>query len=350
MHNRRYFRVTALTVFLIIILGFLVARFIGRYIDNSQRAELLEEASQAALLVPADVISGLSASPLDLESILYKRLKADLAAFRAFDPSIRFVYVLGYRPEIKTQFFYVDSEPVGAVDYSPPGQLFTDTREKDIANYLNGEAYTDGPYQDSWGEWVSGYAPIRNASGEMIALLGIDMETSVYHHQIRFVNIVISLITLLLSILAAIFIRFIQQKETSIASLEKEKQSFLRGEKKMKEVQDMAHLGKIVGYFPEETFSFDETFAKFFSAKENEKISKSTVLAHIHPDDQTKFNKMVAEILSADIAYTWVDVRIGSPDKGYRLCHIYGSVFHNDSLAPNRFSGIIQDITDISHR
>ncbi len=349
MYHSRYFRVTALVVFIIIVLGFFAAMLFSRHIDKSQRADLLKEAQQAALLVSPEVVTKLSATPLDLENPSYQKLKEDLTAFRSFNPAIRFVYLLGYHSEIKTQFFFVDSEPAGSLDYSPPGQLFADTREKDITNYLRGQPYTDGPYQDSWGQWFSAYAPIKTTSGEMVALLGIDTATSVWHEQVRFVRVVISLITLLLCMLAAIFIGFVQKKESSITLLEREKQSLLRGEKKLKEVQAMAQVGRISIFFPDETFSFDEKFASFFNAKEDEKISKKNVLSFIHPDDEAKLRAMIDEIISTDIAYTWVDVRLGSKEGGYRLCHIYGNIARTDLLAPNRFSGIIQDITDISH-
>ncbi|QQE65657.1 hypothetical protein GFS31_23450 [Leptolyngbya sp. BL0902] len=39
-------------------------------------------------------------------------------------------------------------------------------------------------YADAWGEWFSSYTPIRNAEGEVVALLGIDFEAS-YVNQLK---------------------------------------------------------------------------------------------------------------------------------------------------------------------
>jgi PAS domain-containing protein len=305
------------------------------------------EAQKASLLVSSDEIAKLSADRSDLDNISYNNIKKNLTDFRSYDPSIRFVYILGYRPEIRTQFFYVDSEPVESLDYSPPGQLFSDTREIDIENYLKGEAYTDGPYQDSWGQWVSGYAPIKNTDGEVVALLGIDTATSVWDEQIRFVRITISLISILLAILVALIASFINKKQSSIEVLQKENKNLFHKGAKLKELQNMAQISRIVIYFPEEKLSFDDQFSKIFSVDEGNSVEKTEFLSRVHHDDQHKFIEAIEAIKNSDISYTWFDIRVAVKDSDFRSYHIYGNIERNDSMAPIRFSGIIQDITDI---
>jgi len=43
------------------------------------------------------------------------------------------------------------------------------------ALFRDGESRTEGPDRDRWGLWISGYAPVRDADGRVIALLGIDL-------------------------------------------------------------------------------------------------------------------------------------------------------------------------------
>lgn len=332
---------------LILVIGFTTANTISRTIDNNQRTELLREAKQAALLIPASSIAKLSASPADLDSDTYKVIKQTLTTFRSYNTSVRFVYILGYQPSLKTQFFYVDSEPVDSVDYSPPGQLFPDTRPEDIENYLKAEAYTDGPYRDSWGEWVSGYAPILDGQGHIVALLGIDTATSTWHQQIGFVRTVISLISVLLAAVVAFVIFLLNKKQHSIELLEKQNRTLAHKEGKLEQLQSMAQIGRITLYFPAQTFSFDGQVLGILSLGSGDKISMEKMLDFVHADDKEKFSKAVSEITSSDISYTWVDVRIGSRESGFRLYHIYGNIERNELLAPIRFSGIIQDITDI---
>ncbi len=347
MNTHRYRGAVLILIILIVVGGFFSAFLVARKIDRNQRESLLREAKKASLLISYDDITKLSANESDLESVYYKTIKQNLTDFRTFDSSVRFVYVLGYRPEIKTQFFYVDSEPVESTDYSPPGQLFSDTREKDIENYLKGEAYTDGPYQDSWGEWVSGYAPIKNGDGDVVALLGIDTATSVWHEQIRFVWGTVSIITILLAILVAFIASFINKKQSSIEILQKENKTLFHKGIKLKELQVMAQISRIVIYFPEEKFSFDEQFSKIFSVTESSTIDKETFFSRVHPDDRTKFTEAMDSIKNSDISYTWFDIRVSVKESDFRLYHMYGNIERNESLAPIRFSGIIQDITDI---
>ena len=338
---------SSISVVLILVVGFFSAIAISHHIDKNQRAALLREAQQAALLVPASSIAALTASPSDLQSLVYQNLKQSLTAFRSYNPSTRFVYVLGYRPEIKTQFFYVDSEPVESKDYSAPGALFPDTRAEDIDRYLAGNPYTDGPYNDSWGEWVSGYAPIKDTQGNVVALLGIDTATSVWHEQIGFVRTVVTLIALLLSVVVVFIITVLHKRQRSIDFLQRENRTLIHTEGKLKELQTMAQIGRILIYFPEQTFSFDGQVAPLFSVAEHEKIERTRLDSFIYHDDATKLQQFISEITDTDISYAWVDLRFGTQEKGFRMFHIYGNIERNELLAPTRFSGIIQDITDI---
>ncbi len=342
-------RLGTIGILIIVILGtgLFTAITLSNRIDKNQRSALLREAEQAALLVPSSYIAVLSATPTDIQTGTYQTIKQNLMAFRSYNPSTRFVYVLGYKPELRTQFFYVDSEAVESKDYSPPGQLFPDTRQQDIDNYISGKAYTDGPYGDSWGEWVSGYAPIKDAQGNMVALLGIDTATSVWHEQIGFVRMVVGLISVLLSIVVTFVILFIHKKQRSIDLLQKENRTLAHKEGKLKELQTMAQIGRFTVYFPEQTFSFDGQITELFDIRGATTLDRKTIESFIHHDDKAKLETLLREITDTDISYGWADIRFGSSDKGFRTYHIYGNIERSELLAPTRFSGIIQDITDI---
>ena len=303
-------------VAIILIVGFLTSVVITKKIDRSQRAQLLVDAKQAALLVPTATISTLSASSSDIGNPLYAEMKERLMMFRAYNPENRFVYVLGYKPEIKKQFFYVDSEPVTSSDYSAPGALFPDTREQDIENYLKGEAYTDGPYKDSWGEWVSGYAPIKDSNGEMVALLGIDTATSVWHQQIGFVRTVIALISILLSVVVGFVVWLLRRKQSSIETLTKENQTLYHQENKLKEIQDLAHIGKISVYFPDETFVFEGSVSRTLNISEGERLTKEALEAFIKDSDKNKIIDFLNSIKNSGNTYEWLDVALGGQGLG----------------------------------
>lgn len=348
MTTQRSWAIVFICIAAFLLVGFLTAIALSARVDRTERALLLQEAQQAALLVPADVIATLSGSDADLANPVYNQIKNSLSLYRSFNPQLRFVYVLGYKPEIKKQFFYVDSESPSSADYSPPGQIFIDTREQDIDNYIKGIPYTDGPYRDTWGEWISGYAPIKNSQGTVVGLLGVDIATTVWHQQIGFVRTTVGLITVLLSIVAVFILLLFRKKEVSLQKLQLQNTALVQKEQKLNEVQSMARLGKATIYFPEQVFLFDDHMAGIFGKKgEGEKIPFDTVLSFVADDDHMKMKSFMEEIVSSDNLYAWVDVRIGNRELGFRSYHIYGNIERNELLAPIRFSGIMQDITDI---
>ncbi len=333
----------------IALLALLSSALITRSIDRTQRELLLVQTKQAAILVGAQDIASLSGSDADLSNPLYQSLKSKLVRFREANPDIRFVYLMGYRPDIDSQFFYVDSEPTTSDDYSPPGQLFPDATKEDIERYHVGEPFTEGPFKDSWGEWVSGSVPIRGESGRTVAMMGIDIATEVWHAQIAFARTAVIVIALLVAVLAlTIFLRM-YRKQSSIAMLSTKNRKLEKSALSLRELASMAHVGSIKMYFPERSVLLDEQFHAIVKPDESGRVAFDALCAAVHPDDRARLEGMVAEIETSDIVYAWADVRIGSPGAGYRTFHLYGNIKRHVSGGPERFDGIMQDITDIEH-
>jgi len=85
-------------------------------------------------------------------------------------------YIADYRGELldlafqqPTLFTIIDPSEIPAYNYS--GDVIAYLRDYNFAQM--GNLYT---YQDVWGEWVSGYAPVRNSQGQIVGAIGIDYE------------------------------------------------------------------------------------------------------------------------------------------------------------------------------
>jgi hypothetical protein len=271
-------------------------------------------------------------------------MKSLFSQFREANPQIRFVYLMGYHPEVRTQFFYVDSEPVTSADYSPPGQLFADTRPTDIDHYLKGEPYTDGPYMDTWGEWISGYVPLHNQQGDVVGMVGVDIATSTWHTQIAFMRTLIGVIAFLAAILVAVVCYRIHRKQHAINDLSKKNMKLEKNQTTLKHMQQLAGLGTIVIQFPERDVIVDEQFAPLFGST---RLGKETFRSFVHLDDQEKFEAMLQEIATSNIVYAWANLRIGTQTAGFRTYHIYGNIERYATGSAERFDGVMQDITDI---
>lgn len=144
--------------------------------DNSMRQDLLLQAKLVAQALNTSQIKGLHGSQDDLASAEYMRLKSHLGAARTIFPKSRFIYLMGRRAD-ENIFFFVDSEPPGSEDESPPGQIYSEASNTFQQVFTTGRANAEGPIKDRWGEWVSAMVPlIDTSSGELIAVLGMDVD------------------------------------------------------------------------------------------------------------------------------------------------------------------------------
>ncbi len=172
--------------------------------DARLRATLLAQTRLAASGLEPDEIAALTGTPTDQSSPTYKKMKAQLARMRAANPECRFLYLMGRKPD-GSVFFFVDSEPVGSEDESPPGQVYTEASDMILRVFESGEAAVEGPIRDRWGTWVSGLVPLEGISRRDAAIVfGMDIEAGDWNAAIlRHSAVPVGLA--LLSILAAGF-------------------------------------------------------------------------------------------------------------------------------------------------
>lgn len=179
--------------------------YITKKIERDERKNLLLRADTIASLIDRDSILKLKGDESDIESDYYKVLKQQMTTVHDINVDTRFVYLMGLKDS--KQFFFVDSENSSSKDYSPPGQVYPDSQEKDIYNHRYGIAYTKGPYVDQWGKWFSAYAPVFGSNKEVIALVGMDIDAEKLLLRIAIVrNTAIFLFGLIFASLLSVFL------------------------------------------------------------------------------------------------------------------------------------------------
>lgn len=118
-----------------------------------------------------------------------------LNTLRRANEDIRFIYTM--RPENLSEGIWrtlVDADPYdldetgdGIVDLegNPPGRLYPHGVAA-MEEAFNGNAPTSSLVRDSWGEFISGFAPVRDRqTGETIAIAGVDIEKSLIDGRLR---------------------------------------------------------------------------------------------------------------------------------------------------------------------
>jgi hypothetical protein len=106
-----------------------------------------------------------------------------LATVQAIEPRARvYTYTWGER---ENEMVYVGSS--GAIFDPPAGAPFcyrAIARTEWPYNGFEETTLVPGSYTDEFGKWVTGYAPIRNADGEVVGAAGVDFEAS-YVEEVR---------------------------------------------------------------------------------------------------------------------------------------------------------------------
>jgi diguanylate cyclase (GGDEF)-like protein len=112
----------------------------------------------------------------DVGSDYYKRMQTYFQDIKA-NSNVRFIYT-EHRLDENTVEFILDAEEIGHKDYNKPGS----TAEN---NDLKEEVYNSGvpsgfPLTDfeEWGKLLGAFAPIFDSAGEIVGLVGVDVDGS----------------------------------------------------------------------------------------------------------------------------------------------------------------------------
>ncbi len=170
-----------------VILGLVETR---RLLEEGMATKLGHLAASIASQVDGDLHSRLTRAE-QTDSPEYERCIASMRRAHAVLPQLKFVYTLVKDDE--TFRFVLDTSKPGDADgdnVEDRSSVWDEYAEisPELATLVRtppqgGTAVTT-PISDRWGTWISGYAPIRDAQGAIVALLGIDMDASGYVERI----------------------------------------------------------------------------------------------------------------------------------------------------------------------
>ena len=125
----------------------------------------------------------------------YMRCVAPLAAVRNSVPGVEYTYSAVMDPDGVTVRFVLDSAPDadtdgdGVNDHASLGEVYDDATETLQRVLRTGIADCEQePYSDAWGTFVTAYAPINDASGAMVGVVGVDMTAEVYTGRLNAVR------------------------------------------------------------------------------------------------------------------------------------------------------------------
>ena len=205
--------------------GLAAGWFAQRARDAAMRERLMEDARRSVVAIETDWLARLAGTPADADTPDYAALKARLQQLAAVDPAVRFVYVFrapgGERPVV----FLADSAPRGSQDESQPGDVYAEAAESPGLQRIlaDGRPATEGPLDDEFGRWVTGYAPLGpRESGQPVHVLGLDIDAADWAQDLWAAGLqaaVLAWVGLGLPLLAVVIVRRQGEQRAAIRNL-----------------------------------------------------------------------------------------------------------------------------------
>ena len=172
---------------------------------SEERTLIVRTETMTLALDPREILL-LAGDATDKKNPSYISIKHQFEKLREANKDVRFIYIAG-RDNKQTSknniFFYLDSEPEGSSNYSDPGQSYPEASDEFHDVFVTGYSNFEGPLKDQWGTWVSAFVAIRHpVTGEVFAVLGVDIDAREYQKRIA---LVVAVPVLFISILFVVF-------------------------------------------------------------------------------------------------------------------------------------------------
>ncbi|HET9048847.1 MAG TPA: diguanylate cyclase [Chiayiivirga sp.] len=168
--------------------------------EAMETARVTALARTVAASLEAEQIIALHGDASDAGTPALMALREQLQGARSANPDFRFVYLMrpaATKPNLMA--FLADAEPANSPDYSPPGELYTGVDDDLWRAWRLGVAVVQPTYADAWGRWVSTVAPVFDADGATVAVLGMDIRADAWQATLlRYRNFALTISALLL--------------------------------------------------------------------------------------------------------------------------------------------------------
>ncbi|MDP3395865.1 MAG: ATP-binding protein [Methanoregula sp.] len=186
------FRNARILTILFIFLMFFVTGFSFILIDITAKDAILD-ATRNDLKGTASIIASqingdtfVQIQPGDESTPQFTSLRSTLETIRQSDPSIRYIYTM--RQNGSAVEFVVDADYGIETDAAIIGEVYPNFAPNLLTGFLQPSAGTEF-ITDKWGTTLSGYAPIRDGSGRVVGLVGVDMDSQKVVGRLQYISL-----------------------------------------------------------------------------------------------------------------------------------------------------------------
>ncbi len=192
----------------VVLSALMIYQFTFRSQFEGLRANLKAIAQTAAMTISPEYVEQIPLNKSGLLTQGYAVVSAHLKKIRAANPQIKYIYVLTKTNDTQIWRFVVDEDMDNRRD-SLPGAPYNAGRFRQMLRGFDVPSADKQIEEDEWGKTLSGYAPIRDASGRPIALLGVDIDAEqiyIMERQIILRTTVVVVVGILLALILGFLI------------------------------------------------------------------------------------------------------------------------------------------------
>ncbi len=154
----------------------------GEQTMQLEERQLLAVTQAAAAAFDPVHVGSLTGSPADEGTLPYEMTKRRLLTIQKIARATtdvqrgsRFAYLMALRND---NIIFLADQPDDPENPVAPGDIYHEASEELRQSLTDGTPFIEGPLPDRYGTWVSAFAPVRDASGKLLAMLGVDFDAS----------------------------------------------------------------------------------------------------------------------------------------------------------------------------
>ncbi|RPI97157.1 MAG: hypothetical protein EHM32_02040, partial [Spirochaetales bacterium] len=173
-------KITLILILSMLFSGAMANFLIYKYALDNQFGQLRDKlktiAVMSALEIDAEALGRIPLSEDAVNTADYKAVADRMRLIRNAVPSIKYIYTLAKTENPGILKFIVDLENKDKSDTpsAKPGEEYDASGFSQMLAGFDAPASDDKMDRDKWGVFLSGYAPVRDARGNTVAIVGVD--------------------------------------------------------------------------------------------------------------------------------------------------------------------------------
>jgi adenylate cyclase len=165
--------------------------------------ELKTVASVTATQINGDMLASLKAG--DENTTEFLAIRDQLDSIRKSSPDIKYVYTM---KKVGDEVQFIVDADYGILDNPGTiGEVYEEA-DSDLLEGFSKPTATQDFYTDEWGTLLSGFAPVKDSGGNVVGLVGVDMDSQSVINQQNFIGSTIYWIVGVSVVIAGIIIGF----------------------------------------------------------------------------------------------------------------------------------------------